>query len=85
MLLSEVAYLTLFFTLAVLSDWLTLKWHSARENQKIFLVVLLSVVLESLTWLPVWFAISFENPWIALVSVLGSAAGSALGMRNITR
>lgn len=77
--------LLLFFLLATLSDVATVHWHSAREADRIVATSALSVLLECLTWLPVWFALSEDDYRIAVVSVVGSAVGTALGMARVRR
>lgn len=77
--------LALFFALAAVADWVTVLWHSEREKGHVFRTAGLSMVLESLSWLPVWFALQLEDYRIAIVSILGSAAGTAFGLFRINR
>src|SRR5690606_25383642 len=72
----------LAFILAAASDWLTVRWHHAREAGSIWMTGLLSCALEALTWVPVYVAIVTQSPWIAVASVLGAGVGTAIGMRR---
>lgn len=74
-----------FGALAVASDWLSCVWHRAREQRKVYLGALVAALMESLTWLPLWFAIEWNDFRILIVSVLGSAVGSIWGFRGQTQ
>lgn len=75
-------HLLLFFVLAALADWLTCKWHSARERKDPVYAAGVSMLLEALSWAPIWFAITQEDVSIAFMSVLGSGLGTWLGLRH---
>lgn len=74
-----------FFVLAAAADALSVRWQEARERREVARLALLSMVLEALTWLPVWFAITAEDWRIAAVSIAGSGLGAAWGMRRSTQ
>ncbi len=74
--------LPVFFLLAAASDWFTCQWLRARESNKLWLAVLLSMVLETLTWIPLWCALAYDQPAIAGACILGSAVGTGLGLRR---
>jgi hypothetical protein len=76
-------YFVLFFILACVHDWLTCVWLTQRELQRYKLTVLLSMLLETLTWLPILVAIQTQDYSIAVASVLGSGVGTALGLRRV--
>ena len=76
-------YLLAFFVLAAIADWFSVAWQSARERQQMARLVALSMALESLTWIPVWFALTWEDWRVAAASVLGSAAGAAFGLTRV--
>ena len=67
-----------FFALAAAGDIATVAWHRARERERVARVVVLSAALETLTWIPVWFALEWSDPWIAVASIGGASFGTAL-------
>jgi hypothetical protein len=76
------AALLVFFSLAAFGDIVTVWWHRCREADRVFTTSLLSGVLEVLTWLPLWFAITLDDWRIAVACVLGSMVGTGIGMRR---
>lgn len=64
---------------AVLTDWLSVVWHHARETHRITRMVGISAVLELFTWLPLVYAIEFSSYWAAGASIAGSVIGSTIG------
>lgn len=78
--------LALFFVFAVAADHLTMLWHAAKDNKQPVKLVGISMALESLGWIAIWFALSGdEDPWIAAVSIAGSGCGTALGYCRVAR
>lgn len=73
--------LLLFFVMAAATDGLSVWWQEAREADNAAGVAGLSMLLETLTWLPVWFALRGNDWRIAAFSVAGSAAGAYLAMQ----
>lgn len=78
----DLSLLAVFFLLAAGADWLSVAWQSAREHRQPWRLSLISMSLEALTWLPVWFALTLEDWRIALVSIAGSGVGAAIGLRR---
>ncbi len=76
----RIEFLGLFFLLAAAADALSVRWHVAREKRDVGAMIALSMVLETLTWVPIWFALTFNDWRIAAVSIAGSGVGAALGM-----
>lgn len=74
--------LVFFFLLAVSADWLSCVWHRLRHQRKVLLGAIIAMVLECLSWAPLWVAIETENIGILIVSVIGSGFGSVLGFRG---
>lgn len=77
--------LLLFFVLAAAADWFSVLWYEAREHRKVGRLALLSMAIETLAWVPIWFALTSGDYRIALVSIAGSGAGAALGLARVTR
>lgn len=71
--------LFLFFVMAVAADWLSVEWHSAREKFQLKRLGILSAVLELLSWVPLWVAITQENIAWASAAIVGSIVGATLG------
>lgn len=68
-----------FFTLAALADGLACEWHKARETGKLLRVAVLAAMLETLTWAPIWIALTTRNIWIIAAAIAGSMVGSVIG------
>lgn len=79
-----IALLAVFFVLAGCADFLSIRWQEAREAGNALRLAVLSMTLEALTWIPVWFALTLEDWRIAAVSILGSGIGAAWGIRQIS-
>jgi len=77
-------FLALFLFLAAAADALSVRWHVAREKRDVGVMIALSMMLETLTWVPIWFALTYADWRIAAVSIVGSGAGTALGMLRRT-
>ena len=80
--IDEALLYGVFFILAAAADWLSCLWHYARESGSRARGMLLAMLLEGLGWLPIWFAITLEDPLVAVVSIIGSAVGSAVGFEK---
>ena len=80
--LVDLFLLGAFFLLAAAGDWLSVRWHEAREARRVGRVVGISMVLEVLTWIPILALVIAEDWRIAAVSVAGSGAGAWWGMRR---
>jgi len=78
--MSEFWLLVIFFLLAAVADVFTVWWHRCRERGHIIGTVLISLVLETLSWAPIWWALTQSNWKIAAVSIIGSGVGTATGM-----
>lgn len=74
-------FLLCFFVLAALGDYLSVYWHKFREQKRVVPATVLSILLETLNWVPVWFAIEWGDVRILVASVLGAAVGTAVAMR----
>lgn len=81
----ELIILIGVFVFEILGDYLSCLWHDARESGKIWTQTLISMILGALNWIPVWFAITLEDWRIALISVLGTGLGTALGAFSVRR
>lgn len=68
------------FVLAASSEWLTLLWHRARERRYVTRVVAVSIILETVSWIPIWYAIVYTSWEVAAASIVGSGLGAALGL-----
>ena len=73
-----VLYIAILIIAAVF-DYASCAWHRARESKRIFAQTMISMSLELLHWIPIWFAITEEDWKIAGVSILGSGLGTWLG------
>lgn len=76
-------YLALFFFIAVAADWLTIRWHEAREATQILRVMRLSAIIEAINWAPIVFAIDSDilsAKVIALINIAGTTIGSGGAM-----
>lgn len=71
-----------FFVLAAATDWVSVKWHGAREQKRAWRTAILSMVIEGMNWLPVWTAIQMDDWRIMVVSVLGSGVGTRLALKD---
>ena len=71
-----------FFILAAIADYLTCLYHDNRERDNIWTTSSISMGLETLSWIPIWFALTQENVWIAIVSIVGSGVGTAIGLKK---
>jgi len=80
-----VWYLALFFVMAAAADTLSVLWQNARERDAILALGGLSMALEALGWLPLWFALMRQDMGIAIVSIAGSGVGAVLGAWQVRR
>lgn len=74
---------TLAFILAALADFLTMRWHAAREQNRAARTAILSMLLESLSWAPILALVLLDDWTIALASILGSGAGTLAGFGRV--
>lgn len=74
--------LLVFFVMATLVDYLTVKWHEAREQKRVTRLAALSGIIELLNWAPIWFALTQNDLSVALASIAGSIVGSVWGVRS---
>lgn len=72
-----------FLASAIAADYLTMLWHRARDAGKLWRLVSLSMLLESLTWAAMWVALVGEDWTIAIVSIVGSGIGTRLGYSRV--
>lgn len=63
------------------ADWVSIAWHRARERGAVGRTVALSVALEVLNAVPFAAALAADDWRLLAAGVVGSAAGTALGMR----
>lgn len=77
-----VLWLVLFAVLAAGVDYLSCVWHRARERGARGTGAAVSVALDVLGWLPIWFAIDWQDVRILVASAIGSGIGSVLGFRG---
>jgi hypothetical protein len=73
-----------FIAFAAASDYLALLWHRAREQRQLVNLLAISVLMESLGWAALWFALVREDRTVALASIAGCAIGTTLGYCRIT-
>lgn len=73
------------FALGFAADYITVEWHRAREAMAINRTAILSMALETLTWIPVMLFVIADDPIVALVSVVASGAGTRSGLRRVAR
>lgn len=73
---------TVLTALAAAYDVLTIAWHRAREAGKVGRTVTIGCAMEAIGALP-FVAVVVSGEWWPLVAgVIGSAIGTALGMRH---
>lgn len=77
--------LGLTFIVEALGDYLSCMWHDARENGRIATQVVISMFLQALTWIPIWFAIQTEDWRIAMISIVGTGFGTMLGALRVKK
>ena len=76
-------YLAFFFVIAIAADWLTIRWHEAREAEQILRVMRLSAIIEAINWAPLVFAIDSDilsAGVIAAINIAGTTIGSGGAM-----
>lgn len=71
-----------FFALALVADLLAVSWHGCRETQRVAAAAAISMGLETLSWLPIWFALTLDDPAVPLACVVGSGVGTAWALRT---
>lgn len=59
-----------------MGDWLSCKWLQARDDKNLKRTTYLSMIIESLNWIPFWFLIKYEDPYIAIIYIVGSGVGT---------
>ena len=74
-----------FAVLSAAADGLSILWHHARESRRYIAVASLSMALEAISWIPIWFAITDQDYRIAVASIVGSALGSSAGLLFVNR
>jgi hypothetical protein len=67
--------------LAAVYDVLTLAWHRAREGAARGRTVVIGCVMEAVAAIPFMVAIELGEWWPIAAGVIGSAIGTAWGMR----
>jgi hypothetical protein len=72
-----------FIAFSAASDYLAILWHRARERRHLASLLAISVLMESLGWAALWFALVREDWTIALASIAGCAIGTTLGYYRI--
>ena len=80
-----IALYILVFVLGFLADVFTMSWHRAREARQIYRTAILSMVLETLTWLPVILFVLADDWRVAAISIVASGCGTLAGAHRIAR
>lgn len=74
------------FIVEVLGDYFSCLWHHARESERLIIMIVISMLLQALTWIPVGLAIETGNTFaIACVSVVGTGVGTLFGALHTRR
>lgn len=70
----------LFLFLGIAYSRLSCAWLDARDRGSRWAAVLIDMGMDTLAWLPVWFALTTEDWTIAIASIIGSGLGTAWGV-----
>jgi hypothetical protein len=77
-----IVVLAVVFLLSAATDWLGILYHRARERGHRWRGAALSMLLEGLPWIALYFAIT-EDYRVIIASVLGSGVGSFFGFPKV--
>jgi len=85
MLSAPTLVIPFVFALAAVCEALTIVWHMHRESEDAGRAALVGMLLELLSWIPIWLAITSSDLRVVAASIAGSGIGVYVTLRRSSR